>query len=196
LCAAEVDLTTWRGTTGDNLFFTDTNADGWQAIDFQLTFKGPIPSDLAYLMASGSVLPEVFNQGEDEVLHLFYDEFQRHTTAYTADVYPFEKFKAEYTMMQHVIYMYFVAMGAVIWQSSEADGKIDPSQPDVAVGPVGASPEIGSGSVKVSDLTPEDMRKRMWWKKAMTNFKYFAMGEGGMALLKTLPDNAKSEIVD
>jgi hypothetical protein len=64
------------------------------------------------------------------------------------------------------------------------------------VGPVGASPEIGSGSVKVSDLTPEDMRKRMWWKKAMTNFKYFAMGEGGMALLKTLPDNAKSEIVD
>ena len=33
---------------GDNLFFTDTEECGWQLIDFQLTFKGPIPSDLAY----------------------------------------------------------------------------------------------------------------------------------------------------
>ena len=58
---------------------------GWMLIDFQLMFKGPIPSDLAYLMSSGSVLPSVYNDGEEEVLRLFYDEFQKHTKAYTPD---------------------------------------------------------------------------------------------------------------
>ena len=42
-----------------------------------------------------------------------------------------------------------MALGAAIWQSSAVDGKLDPSQPDVAVGPVGASPEIGTGAIKV-----------------------------------------------
>ena len=70
---------------GDNLFLTDSNDDGWLLIDFQLMFKGPIPSDLAYLMSSGSVLPSVYNDGEEEVLQLFYDEFQKHTKAYTPD---------------------------------------------------------------------------------------------------------------
>ena len=42
---------------------------------------------------------------------------------------------------------YYVALGAAIWQSSAVDGKLDPSQPDVAVGPVGASPEIGTGAI-------------------------------------------------
>ena len=30
-----------------------------------------------------------------EVLQLFYDEFQKHTTAYKSDVYPFTKFREE-----------------------------------------------------------------------------------------------------
>ena len=64
---------------------TDSNDDGWLLIDFQLMFKGPIPSDLAYLMSSGSVLPSVYNDGEEEVLRLFYGEFQKHTKAYTPD---------------------------------------------------------------------------------------------------------------
>ena len=46
---------------------------------------------------------------------------------------------------------YYVAMGAIIWQSSAVDGKLDPTQPDVTVGPIGASPEIGAGGVKVGD---------------------------------------------
>jgi len=72
-------------------------------------------------------------------------------------------------------------MGAVIWQSASVDGKLDPSQPEVVVGPIGAAPELGSGSVKVEDLEPEDLRKRMWWKKALTNFKTtFAQDQVGV----------------
>lgn len=52
---------------GDNFFFTKENPDGWMAIDFQLTFKGPIPSDLAYLMSSGSVLPSVYRYARARV---------------------------------------------------------------------------------------------------------------------------------
>ena len=89
------------------------------------------------------MLPEVY-QNEEEVLKCFYDEFQKHTKAYKSDVYSFVQFKEEYNMMQHLVYVYFVGMGAVIWMSSKVDGKLDPSQPDVIVGPVGASPEIGA----------------------------------------------------
>ena len=40
---------------GDNLFFCDgpDYPCGWLCIDFQLVFRGPVPSDLAYLMGSG-----------------------------------------------------------------------------------------------------------------------------------------------
>ena len=57
-----------------------------------------------------------------EVLQLFYDEFQKHTAAYKSDVYPFEKFREEYKMMQHLIFTYFVGMGAVIWQVNAPRG--------------------------------------------------------------------------
>ena len=108
-----------------------------------------MPPNLA-CRSSATVLPEVY-QNEEMVLKYFYEEFQKHTKAYKSDVYSFEQFKQEYEMMQHLVYVYFVGMGAVIWQSSKVDGKLDPSQPDVIVGPVGASPEIGappSGSFK------------------------------------------------
>ena len=48
---------------GDNIFFCTPTAaypEGWLVIDFQLLFRGPVPSDLAYLMNSGSVLPSVY----------------------------------------------------------------------------------------------------------------------------------------
>lgn len=173
---------------GDNLFFSDRAACGWMAIDFQLMLKGPIPTDLAYLMSSATVLPEVY-QNEEMVLKYFYEEFQKHTKAYKSDVYSFEQFKQEYEMMQHLVYVYFVGMGAVIWQSSKVDGKLDPSQPDVIVGPVGASPEIGTGALKVEDMTPEDTRKRMWWAKATRNLKFSFKAHGGKEFLATLPDN-------
>ena len=82
-------------------------------------------------------------------------------------------------------------------QSSSVDGKLDPAQPDAVVGPVGAAPELGPGGVAVADLDPEDLRKRMWWKKAFTNFRTtFAQEQapagGGMAFLATLPDNGSA----
>eukprot|EP00912_Choanoflagellata_sp_UC4_P001006 UC4_evm4s619 len=174
---------------GDNLFFTDTNAEGWMAIDFQLGLKSPVPSDLAYLMVSGSVLPEVYNEGEEKVLRAFYDEFQKHTQAYKSDVYSFEQMKKEYLVMSHLLYLYFVAMGAVIWQSSMKDGKLDPSQPDKIVGPIGAAPEIGTGAIKVEDLSPEDMRKRMWWSKTLRNCRDVFKKHGAKELLESLPNN-------
>ncbi len=48
---------------GDNIFFcspSERHPDGWLCIDFQLMFRGPVPSDLAYLMGTGSVLPDVY----------------------------------------------------------------------------------------------------------------------------------------
>ncbi len=82
---------------GDNIFFCDSSAaypDGWLCIDFQLLFRGPVPSDLAYLMGSGSVLPEVYT-GDNlhRVLRSFYDQFMAKTQVYKA--YTYEKFVHE-----------------------------------------------------------------------------------------------------
>ena len=64
---------------GDNIFFCDPSPEfpyGWLCIDFQLMFRGPVPSDLAYLMNSGTVLPEVYTGDNLElVLRTFYDAF-------------------------------------------------------------------------------------------------------------------------
>ena len=89
-------------------------------------------------------------------------------------------------MMCHVLFVYYNAMGAVYVQSGKADGKIDPAQPDAVVGPVGMAPELGSGAVKVSDLTPEDMRKRMWWAKFYANARDVFARNGGKAALEAL----------
>ena len=76
---------------GDNIFFTPKGPrfpHGWLVIDFQLMFRGPIPSDLAYLMNSGSVLPEVYT-GENlkTILRAFHDGFKTKTHVYKG-VYP------------------------------------------------------------------------------------------------------------
>ena len=64
---------------GDNIFFAPKGPKcphGWLVIDFQCLFRGPIPSDLAYLMNSGSVLPDVYTGDNLEtILKEFYDAF-------------------------------------------------------------------------------------------------------------------------
>ena len=46
-------------------------------------FRGPVPSDLAYLMTSGSVLPDVYSGPNlHRVLRLFYDQFMARTQRY------------------------------------------------------------------------------------------------------------------
>ena len=113
MCVSPGDL------RGDNFFF-DNEGDGWAAIDFQLAFKGPVPTDLAYLMSSGTVLPEVYEGGLDEVLHCFYDEFQKHTKAYTSATYSFEQFEKEFYRMTHVVTAYVTAL---IYVSSFLDDR-------------------------------------------------------------------------
>ena len=66
---------------GDNLFW-DEKAGSWSAIDFQLSFQGPIPSDLAYLMASNTVMPSVYENDTDEILQAFYSQFMAATQVY------------------------------------------------------------------------------------------------------------------
>lgn len=69
------------------------------------------------------------------------------------------------------------------------DGKLDPSQPDTVVGPLGAAPELGSGAVKEADLSPEDKRKRMWWSMFLKNNLDIFKRHGTKALLESLADN-------
>ena len=178
---------------GDNLFFTDSNDEGWLAIDFQLCFKGPIPSDLAYLMSSGTVLPEVYNDGLPEVLRLFYDEFQQHTTAYKTADYSFEKFEEEFYKMSHVLFTYLIAMGAGYAFSGAADGKVDPSKPDEVTGPLACAPELGSGSVTEADLDEASMRTRMWGSKREPNFAAVFRRYGGKATLEALGGKVEPE---
>ena len=89
-----------------------------------------------------------------------------------------------------MIFFYFVALGAAIFLSAAVDGKVDPSNPDVVAGPVTASPELGSGAMKKSDLSLEDLRKRMWWSKCMTNIRVLFERHGGKAGLEKFPDSA------
>jgi len=83
---------------GDNLFLGPpgpANPDGWLVIDFQLMHRGPVPSDLAYLLTSGSVRPDVYSGDNLRlILREFYDGFMASTRRYPA--YRFEQFEREY----------------------------------------------------------------------------------------------------
>ena len=104
---------------GDNIFFCTPTAaypEGWLVIDFQLLFRGPVPSDLAYLMNSGSVLPSVYEgAGRETVLHAFYDRFMQRTKRYPD--YTWDQFRDEFAMMSTVMFIYYVGMGAAFWQA-------------------------------------------------------------------------------
>jgi hypothetical protein len=164
---------------GDNLFFCDGNPDhpcGWLVIDFQQMFRGPIPSDLAYLMSSGSVLPEVYS-GENltKVLRAFYDLFMQKTKVYKD--YTFEQFRAEYATMSAILFTYYVGMGAAYYQAGAYQNDL------------GMQVELGGQGVTEADLSPEDLRRRMWWRKAFanfrSNFKTFDQYRG----LQAMPEN-------
>jgi hypothetical protein len=165
---------------GDNLFLcnpSDEYPDGWLAIDFQLMFRGPIPSDLAYLMTSGSVLPSVFGVAErrEAILRAFYERFMQKTRAYPN--YTWEQFQLEFSMMSTVLFVYFVGFGAAIWQA----GALANQQ--------AAGVELGGKGATLADLTPEELRKRMWWTKAFTNFRASFEASDLHRLLLTLPAN-------
>jgi hypothetical protein len=146
---------------GDNIFFCEPSAafpGGWLCIDFQLMFRGPVPSDLAYLMSTGSVLPEVY-AGENlhRVLRAFYDQFMARTRLYKA--YTYERFVDEYAMMTMVPYTYYLAFGAAYYQEGALNNAL------------GMRVELGGQGVAEADLAPEETRQRMWWRKTFANFR-------------------------
>jgi len=143
---------------GDNLFFSDKLEHGWLAIDHQLTFFGPVPSDLAYLMCSSSVQPGVYKNHTDEIIKEFYTQFMKKTTKYKN--YTLEQCTKEFALMTSVLYIYYVGMGAAIWMAGATDQ------------PMGSAELVGSGAVKYSDLSPAECRKRMWWRASMNNFSF------------------------
>jgi hypothetical protein len=164
---------------GDNLFFcepSDRHPQGWLVIDFQLLFRGPVPSDLAYLMGSGSVLGEVYQgEGRETVLRAFYDQFMAKTKRYPD--YSWEQFRAEYAMMTTVLFTYYVGMGAAFLQA----GAFANEHPFRV--------ELGDQGVTEADLAPDEMRKRMWWTKAFRNFRENFAAFDQHAYLSSLPDN-------
>jgi len=146
------------------------------AIDFQLMFRGPVPSDLAYLMCSASVLPSVFGTDRrEQVMRAFYDEFMARTKAYPD--YTWERFESEFYMMTTVLFVYFVGFGAAIWQA----GALNNQQP--------ARVELGPAGTRVDELAPDELRKRMWWRKTFTNFRTCFGTYGLRDRLERLPAN-------
>jgi Ecdysteroid kinase-like family len=164
---------------GDNLFFCDDHPDypgGWLCIDFQLMFRGPVPSDLAYLMGSGSVLPEVYTGlNRQLVLSEFYRRFVATTRLYKA--YTYEQFAAEYEMMSTVLYLYFVANAAPIFQQGAFHNAMC------------MRVEFGGQGATEADLSPEERRQRMWWRKAWANFRENLKTFDQYRLLQSLPEN-------
>ena len=163
---------------GDNLFQCEPTEDypnGWLTIDFQLLFRGPVPSDLAYILNSGSVLPEVYGgENREALLREFYDQFMAKTKRYPD--YTWEQCQFEYSVMASVLFVYYVGFGAAIWQAGIAD-----DQP--------ARVELGTKGETEADLAPDELRKRMWWCKALANFRATFKEFGYFEHLKSLPDN-------
>jgi hypothetical protein len=166
---------------GDNLFFCDPRREyphGWVSIDYQMMFRGPVPSDLAYLLNSGSVLPEVYGgANRNQILREFYEQFMLKTQIYPD--YSWEQFQHEYAVMATVLFVYYVGFGAAIWQAglnNEQPGRI----------------ELGDRGETEADLSPDELRKRMWWTKSIANFRTTFNDFGFHEHLSSLPDNKSS----
>ena len=105
----------------------------------------------------------------------FYDLFMSKTQRYVD--YSFAQFEREYAIMSTVLFVYYVGMGGAIWRSAafenEGGGRI----------------ELGSEGVTEMDLEAEDLRKRMWWAKAIANFLENFLSDDFADKLTVLPDN-------
>lgn len=164
---------------GDNLFFCENHASypgGWLCIDFQLMFRGPVPSDLAYLLGSGSVLPEVYAEDNlHRILRAFYAGFMAKTKAYPD--YNYDRFVDEFVMMATISFSYFMAFGAAYSQAGAYRNELP------------MRVELGDQGASEADLTPEEMRQRMWWRKAWRNQRELFRELGLRDRLNALPDN-------
>lgn len=164
---------------GDNIFFCERRPEhphGWLCIDFQQMVRGPVPSDLAHLMNSGSVLPDVYaGENHHRVLRAFHDQFMAKTRRYPD--YSYDRFVEEYRRMATLQYIYYVAFGGPIFQAGAFNNDL------------GMRIELGGQGATVADLPPEQVRQRMWWGKAVPNFAETFKAFGLAELLATLPEN-------
>ena len=157
---------------GDNIFLYN---DDWLCIDFQLMFRGPVPSDLAYLMTSASVLPDAYTGNHLEtILRTFYDQFMEKTTLYKN--YTYESFEHEFRVMSTVLFYYYVGFGGAIVR----EGAFNNAQ--------ASRIELGGQGVVEADLTPEERRQRMWWRKSYANFREIFLRFNLYQYLNTLQD--------
>lgn len=127
-------------------------------------------------MGTGSVLPEVYTgDNMNKILRSFYDQFMEKTHLYKD--YPYEKFMREYAMMTTVHFMYAVGMGAAIFKASAFENA------------QGARVELGGKGATEADLSPEELRQRMWWRKMVANYRENFKTFDHYELLKKLPEN-------
>ena len=166
---------------GDNLFFcpvTDDYPEGWLTIDFQLLVRSPVPTDIAYVMNSGTVLAEVYEaENRNIIMREFYTAYMDQTVLYKD--YTWDQFQHEYTVMATVLFVYYVGFGANIWQSglnNELPARI----------------ELGDKGETEADLAPEELRQRMWWAKAIANFRTTFNDFELYKHLESLPDNTET----
>lgn len=80
-------------------------------------------------------------------------------------------------MMTTVPFMYFVGMGAAIWKASAFENA------------QGARVELGGNGATEADLSSEELRQRMWWRKLIVNFRENFKTFDHYELLKRLPEN-------
>jgi hypothetical protein len=126
-------------------------------------------------MSTGSVLPEVYTGiNLKKVLRTFYDQFIAKTQAYQA--YTYEAFEREYAMMTAVPVVYYVGMGAAYWQAGAFNNELP------------TRVELGGKGATEADLTPEELRQRMWWRKALANYRENFKAFDQYHYLSSLPD--------
>jgi hypothetical protein len=75
------------------------------------------------------------------------------------------------------MFIYYVGMGGAIWRAAafenEQPGRI----------------ELGSEPFTVDDLAPDELRKRMWWRKTIANNRVLMADLDLVDLWQTMPDN-------
>jgi hypothetical protein len=136
---------------GDNLFFDTRLPHGWLAIDFQMNFLGPVVSDLAYVLMSGTVHPDVYKNHTDALIEEFYTEFMKRTSKYKD--YTLEQCRKEFAVMIYVSVVYFFATSGL----------------RVAAG--GPGP-LGSRAMAYEQLPPIQKRRRFRIKAGFMNWAF------------------------
>ncbi len=79
--------------------------------------------------------------------------------------------------MTTVLFVYYVGMGAAYWQGGAFRNEL------------ATRVELGGKGATEADLTPEELRQRMWWRKAMANFRENFKAFDQYRYLQSLPDN-------